>query len=105
MPIGPKRSGSAASMMQYTYLPRLALALASAAGIVRPACTVFSDVRLSTLPRAAGLAGAFATAPPFGFQFAARPCRTATAFLPTFGGGADRERPPFCALALGIFAA
>src|SRR5437762_7150143 len=58
MPIGPKRSGSADSMMQYTYLPRLATALS---GMTERPWTIFSDARragsalAARVSRAAGL--------------------------------------------------
>src|SRR5438094_1660098 len=59
MPIGPKRSGSADSMMQYTYLPRLPTA---ASGVTERPWTIFSDARragsalTARASRAAGLA-------------------------------------------------
>src|SRR5437762_11922939 len=87
MPTGPNRSGSDASMMQYTYLPRLALVDASTVGPTLPPCTIRSAarsaprplraaaVRDSLAPRAAGRAAA----------------RFATFFL---AGGGETEGPP-----------
>ena len=43
MPIGPNLNDSGASMMQYTYLPRLVLAAAA----VLPVWRILSDVRFS----------------------------------------------------------
>src|SRR5436189_5977629 len=54
MPIGPNFRGSADSMMQYTYLPRLAT---GASETDRP-CTIFSDARRV----GSGLAGPFSRA-------------------------------------------
>src|SRR5213593_2734990 len=67
MPIGPKRSGSLDSMMQYTYLPRLAVTPPLTAGAACAPCPVFSETRRSVrpLPLEAGRA-ARAPAPPFG---------------------------------------
>src|SRR5438128_7688294 len=61
MPIDPKRSGSAASMTQYTYFPRLALTAVPAAGADRPG--VFSVARRS-MTRAPRLAGFVVSACP-----------------------------------------
>src|SRR5580765_5898696 len=55
-------------MMQYTYLPRLALPAGSAAAPPRPACRTFSDARrspLTRLSRVAGLASKRAALFPF----------------------------------------
>src|SRR5262249_2788992 len=97
MPIGPKRSGSPDSMMQYTYLPRLAVA---AAAVGRPAWTTGSDTRRST--GRAALIGARAELPdPLGLPlaFAVRPFLPffAPAFAPAcFNAGTrPRGRSPF----------
>src|SRR5690349_11077105 len=47
MPIGPNRSASVESMMQYTYLPRLETSGGAITG-VRPPWTTFSATRRST---------------------------------------------------------
>src|SRR5262245_19487084 len=99
MPIGPKRSGSPDSMMQYTYLPRLAAA--SPLADMRPPWSTRSDARRSTRG---------CRAAPFGFDFAAVFAAFADFFAPLFNARATtptRRRSAFAFLvdALGIFAA
>src|SRR3954470_23382067 len=65
MPIGPKRSASGASMMQYTYLPRLVPVASSVLGDMRPLCTTFSDARRSAVLASRG--ADLVLAAPFGF--------------------------------------
>src|SRR5437773_2467892 len=74
MPIGPKRSGSADSMMQYTYLPRLPTA---ASGVTERPWTIFSDARRAgsaLAARASRAAGLAVFVEPFGLDgFAPEP--------------------------------
>src|SRR5262245_16704816 len=115
MPIGPNRSRSPDSMMQYTYLPRLAPAAVSVTTLERPPCTTRSAARRSGVRPAFGVAFA-ATGGPFGrADFAVSRASLAdvlpvffTPAFAAFGGGTDsRARAFFRALvdALDILAA
>src|SRR5579872_4519624 len=96
MPMAPNRSGSAASMMQYTYLPRLVAMLSS--GMERSS----TSAPLPRLPRAATAILAWDAAParPFPFE------RAAGALL--FAAGFDRgltARPRVLPVGFGMFPA
>src|SRR6266852_932587 len=95
MPIGPKRSPSVDSMMQYTYLPRLVLEAASAPAVVRLPCRTFSAARRSGALRADGFAAC--TGPlAFGAGLAA-------GFLAALRAGTGaRDRSAFRALLVGL---
>src|SRR5262245_55217951 len=105
MPIGPNFRGSEDSMMQYTYLPRLA---SGASATDRP-CTIFSDARragsgfavpLSRTAAFGALAAPFDRAAALGIVFAAiffAPARTAAESFDPLRTLAD--------VALGMFAA
>src|SRR5881396_2539227 len=90
MPIGPKRRDSFDSMMQYTYLPRLA---------VTPLSTALSTERgsaLSPLRRSGRLTArgaGRARVPPFG-RGAGLADRGTGFFWPDLGGAALRSRAP-----------
>src|SRR6266446_1221768 len=99
MPTDPNRRGSAASMMQYTYLPRLALAEALTAGVILPPRRVFSVARRSA-PRPLREA---AVRDRWACRVAALAARLAAIFFGDGGGPAGpRGRSVFRALAVGF---